>query len=198
MEQMGYGQVRTNAVAPGMNRLLTEAGFTIAQELMLFSLPHWTPPRLDRKALPGCTLKRPVRLGTGLWPALRREILELDASCFGESWALDDGLLDDALRATTRSTVWIARHDRCLTGFVIAGVAGDMGYVQRLAVHSEHRQQGLATALVERAVHWAARRGARHSLVNTEVTNLPARALYEKMGFSPLPTRLTVLHKELR
>lgn len=133
-----------------------------------------------------------------MWPALRREILALDTSSFGGSWCLDEGLLDDAMRATARSTLLISRHERRLNGFVIVGVSGDMGYVQRLAVHPDHRHRGVGTALVGHAVRWAARRGARQSMVNTEVTNVAARALYEKMGFTPLPTRLTVLHKELR
>lgn len=197
---MGYDRVRTNAVSPSMGELLARDGFTIAQELVLYSLPHWTPPSPATSSTPrsNVVVTRPRRWAGALMPALRREIIDLDTDCFGGTWALDDGLLDDALAATPRSAVFAARHERGLSGFVIAGLSDDMGYVQRLAVRRDMHRQGIATALVSRALRWVARRGGRHSMVNTEVGNGAARGLYEKMGFAPLPTRLAVMHKELR
>jgi ribosomal-protein-alanine N-acetyltransferase len=197
---MGFDRVRTNAVAPAMRELLAQDGFTIAQELVLYSLAHWTSSSLPASPSPRAqvAVKRPLRLGGALTPALRREILDLDTDCFGGTWGLDEGLLDDALAATPRSSVFVSRHERGLSGFVIAGLSDDMGYVQRLAVRGDMHRQGIATALVSRALRWVARRGGRHSMVNTEVGNDAARALYVKMGFAPLPARLAVMHKELR
>ena len=47
----------------------------------------------------------------------------------------------------------------------------------------EHRQQGLAGAVMNRLGHWAARRGARYAYLQVAAANSDALAAYERMGF---------------
>jgi GNAT superfamily N-acetyltransferase len=49
----------------------------------------------------------------------------------------------------------------------------------------DHRQRGLATAMMARLGHWAARQGARYSYVQVATVNEPAVAAYTKLGFLP-------------
>jgi GNAT superfamily N-acetyltransferase len=49
----------------------------------------------------------------------------------------------------------------------------------------DHRQHGLATAMMARLGHWAARQGARYAYVQVATLNEPALAAYTKLGFSP-------------
>lgn len=195
LRQWGYQRVRTNAVTSSASAVLLEAGFSVVQELTLLTISHWTPPL--RHSTDGARPAKALHFGA-LRRGVRHDILHLDAQAFGAEWCLDDDLLDDALHATLRSQVFVLHHGVDLQGFVVVGVTGDTGYVQRLAVAEQHRNTGVGATLVGAAVDWAQRRGCTQTVVNTEVGNLPALHLYEKMGFRSLPNRLAVLHKELR
>lgn len=193
--QWGYHRIRTNAVTSSASSVLRDAGFSVVQELTLLTLSHWTPsPHNSREGSRPTKARRFGALGRGI----RRDILNLDAHAFGVDWCLDDDLLHDALHATPRSQVFVIRYGGELQGFVVVGASGDTGYVQRLAVSGQHRNRGVGAALVGAAVSWTQKRACTQTVVNTEVGNLPALRLYEKIGFVSLPNRLAVLHKELR
>ncbi|KAK7745991.1 N-alpha-acetyltransferase 30 [Cytospora paraplurivora] len=57
------------------------------------------------------------------------------------------------------------------------------GYIAMLAVSSSFRGQGVATALVKRAIDAMADRNADEVVLETEETNIPAMRLYERLGF---------------
>lgn len=186
----GYERVRTNAVPPAVAGPLADAGFSVAQELALLRRDHDTPPRFDipRDVRPSS----PRRLSSHL-----ADVLDLDSICFGEEWSLDDDGLDDALNATTASKVWLARNDDVLEGFAVAGLTGRTGYLQRLAVHPSVRRSGVGSRLVARSLQWTHRRGARRTLVNTDVGNQAALALYDRFGFERLPAGLRVMERSI-
>lgn len=193
--QWGYARVRTNALNPGASATLRSAGFDVVQELTLLSLTHWTPTLLPQ--VESVTAKKSLRFGS-IRPRLRRDIVALDQRAFGATWGLDEGLFSDAITATSHSQVFITRDAGTLTGFVVVGVTGDTGYIQRLAVSPDARRRNIATSLVSTAIRWTQTRRCTRTVVNTEVTNVAALGLYEKIGFVALPDRLTVLQKELR
>lgn len=57
------------------------------------------------------------------------------------------------------------------------------GYIAMLATTSTHRNQGIATNLVRMAIDAMKERGADEVVLETEVENVGARRLYEKLGF---------------
>lgn len=57
------------------------------------------------------------------------------------------------------------------------------GYIAMLAVSSNFRGQGVATALVKKAIDAMAERNADEVVLETEETNIPAMRLYERLGF---------------
>lgn len=57
------------------------------------------------------------------------------------------------------------------------------GYIAMLAVSSTHRGQGIATALVKKAIDAMTQRNADEVVLETEETNIPAMRLYERLGF---------------
>lgn len=57
------------------------------------------------------------------------------------------------------------------------------GYIAMLAVTSEFRNCGIATALVRQVVDAMVARGADEVVLETEETNIPAMKLYERLGF---------------
>ena len=52
-----------------------------------------------------------------------------------------------------------------------------------LAVSALYRGHGIATALVKRAIDAMVQRNADEVVLETEETNTPAMALYERLGF---------------
>jgi peptide alpha-N-acetyltransferase len=60
-----------------------------------------------------------------------------------------------------------------------------------LAVSSTHRNHGIATTLVRKAIDAMVERNADEVVLETEETNVPAMKLYERLGF----TRSKKLHR---
>ncbi len=186
----GYRRVRTNAVPDNLAMALGDSGFTVAQDLALLRRLHRDAPRFD---IPRDARPHPVRRLS----VHSADILDLDDVAFGHEWRLDAESLADALAATSSARVWVSRRDETLEGFVVAGLTGRTGYVQRLAVHPAVRRSGVASRLVARALQWTHRRGAKETLVNTEVTNVAALGLYDRLGFEALDRRLKVMERSL-
>ena len=67
------------------------------------------------------------------------------------------------------------------------------GYLQRVAVRPDAQRLGIGRQLVDDAVEWLMRRGARRALVNTGVDNLAALRMYEQASFDRLDDELVVL-----
>jgi ribosomal protein S18 acetylase RimI-like enzyme len=76
--------------------------------------------------------------------------------------------------------------------FAEANTPGRMHLVG-LWVDPQHRRQGVARALVERAVRWAEERQAREVVLWVADHNIPARMLYERIGFRPTGERQAYL-----
>ncbi|NIH85438.1 GNAT family N-acetyltransferase [Amycolatopsis granulosa] len=69
-------------------------------------------------------------------------------------------------------------------GVVRAAVAGDVLHLARLEVRSRHRRRGLGSALMAACGAWAARRGARRTVLQVAAGNHAALALYRRLGFT--------------
>ncbi|MBN6036675.1 N-acetyltransferase [Amycolatopsis sp. 195334CR] len=69
-------------------------------------------------------------------------------------------------------------------GAVRGAVVDDVVHVSRLAVLPAYRRKGLAVDLMAAAGAWGAARGATRCALQVSVTNAPALALYERLGFT--------------
>jgi ribosomal protein S18 acetylase RimI-like enzyme len=72
--------------------------------------------------------------------------------------------------------------------FAVANTPGRMHLVG-MWVDPQHRRRGVAQDLVERAVRWAEERQASEVLLWVADHNVPARMLYERVGFQPIGER---------
>lgn len=68
-------------------------------------------------------------------------------------------------------------------GFILARRVLDEAEILTLAVHPDHRQQGIGQALVETAALAVAAAGAKVMFLEVAEDNAPAMALYAKAGF---------------
>lgn len=180
----GYESVYTSALTPGELDPFVANGFAVHEELHLLSR------RLDDRGL--SQLRRLRRARRQDWD----RVLEIDNAAFRPFWRFDRAGLSDALAATPARRFRVTRPDP-IVGYHIAGRAGSAGYVQRVAVHPDAQGQGWGLCLVNDALRWMQRSGARIAYVNTQLDNSNALALYEKAGFEVEARRLTVLERDL-
>ena len=74
-------------------------------------------------------------------------------------------------------------------GFVVARVAADEAEILTLAVAASHRRRGEGRALMQAAMREAAARGAGAMYLEVAETNVPARGLYDALGFAVVGRR---------
>jgi ribosomal-protein-alanine N-acetyltransferase len=186
LARRGYREVLTAALTAAEQPVFHSAGFTVHERLHLLchDLSDIAAARPD-----GYRIRRARR-----WE--RRAILAVDHAAFDPFWRLDLVSLVEAIQATPVSRVRVA-VDGGIVGYAVTGHAGDMGYVQRLAVSPGHQGRGLATALVDDALTWLRSRNATAASVNTQEANERALLLYERTGFVRVEPGLAVLRCEL-
>jgi ribosomal protein S18 acetylase RimI-like enzyme len=195
LAEQGFTRVITSALSPTEQAGFLAAGFTEQEQLRLLvidlgpELPEIPPgPRLARG--------RPRR----------DAVLAVDNAAFAPFWRFDAQSLADAIAATpaTRFRAALldesaapaggpARADSRVAGYAICGRAGQRGFVQRLAVDPALRRSGLGSRLLLDGLHWMRRHGVRRAVVNTQIENYGALALYRGLGFVDEPTGLSVL-----
>jgi ribosomal protein S18 acetylase RimI-like enzyme len=187
LRRAGYEGVVTNALTAADSLPFVDAGFQVRERLHL--LDH----DLARLPVPGRATRRARRSD-------RAAVLAVDGSAFDAGWRLagPDALLD-AVRATPLARFRVAdeRGGTGVVGYAITGRTGPQGYLQRVAVAPAARGRGWGRALVADALHWLRARGATRVLVNTQLENRAALALYESCGFRCLPVGLNVLARPL-
>jgi len=180
----GFREAYTAALAPSQAAPFVASGFELHEELHLLRCHITAEPERERTA---------TRRGRKQdWPS----VLELDHLAFDDFWQFDREGLADAIAATPRHRFHVTKAEP-VAGYHVTGLGGRNAYVQRVAVHPEAQGQGWGRRLVNDSLWWSWRHGATTSLVNTQLTNDRAVALYERCGFALATDRLQVLHARL-
>jgi N-acetylglutamate synthase len=78
--------------------------------------------------------------------------------------------------------VIMARQSDDIAGVCFAAVVGQTAMIHATHVAPNHRRQGSAQKLMQRAAIWAAAQGAVNLGLVVTTENTPARALYDKLG----------------
>jgi ribosomal-protein-alanine N-acetyltransferase len=189
----GFSRVVTSALAPAEQRGFLAVGFEEYERLHLLSHDLADVPRPSKE--PGQLLRRGRNAD---WPA----VLAVDASAFAPFWRLDESGLREAIEATPVARSRVATPGRGggdgVMAYAVTGLSAAQGYLQRLAVHPDHRRAGLGRALGLDGLRWLRRKGVSEAVVNTQLGNEPALALYLSLGFRLEPIQLSVLHRRLR
>ncbi len=189
LRERGFRRVVTGALSPIEQVGFLDAGFDVAERLHLLGI----------ECGPGLP---PVPAGLHLRPIRRRDhaaVLGVDALAFSPFWQFDRSGLVDAMTATphTRARVAVtggpARRHRTIAGYVICGRAGNRGFVQRLAVDPSRQRRGTGRRLLLDGLDWMRSHGVQRAVVNTQVGNEVALALYLAVGFREQPSGLSVL-----
>lgn len=196
LREWGYTHIRTSALSPAVADRLHDIGFTTIQDLVLMhrnlSQPH-TP-------LTRATGISSLRLQPR-FPRWKQEdvdtLLMIDKESFGEEWCMDALAFREALSATRRTKIFVKRANGVIQGFIIVGVTANNAFIQRLAVHTESRRSGVAAQLLDIALQWVQRKRCTRVVVNTEIVNHAAIALYSRFDFKNMEHGLEVLERAL-
>lgn len=92
----------------------------------------------------------------------------------------------EARRALAMPVQYFLAEVDGIAGFVASwpGDGSGIGLVEDVFVRQDHRRQGLATALIGRAVEWAREGGGRSVVIGAEPHDTP-KHLYARLGFVP-------------
>jgi len=109
------------------------------------------------------------------------DVLAIDRESFSRPWTRQ--MYEDDLK-NPQSRIWIARRgDGRAVGYCAVWLILDELHINNVAVAREARQTGVGSMLVTRALVEAAREGAASATLEVRRGNLPARQLYERLGF---------------
>ena len=121
-------------------------------------------------------------------------LLRIDAAAFSPFWRFNRDGLEEAIQATSRSTILtIQGGDGAPIAYAVVGFGSAISYLQRVAVGPEWQGHGMGRSLVRVAGRKARAAGAKVLLLNTQTDNDPAITLYEDEGIVRLPEPLTLL-----
>lgn len=157
---------------------------------------HWPagrPCALTSPSLPSPSSKRPGGALASAAAGIRRlgpeaalDCLRLDRLALGGLWSAEqwDRELSEAQRPVLG---W--RQGTLLLGLASAWLVLDELQITAVAVHPDHRRQGLALQLLEALLLLGQEAGATRATLEVASTNGAARALYAGLGFSDVAVR---------
>ena len=114
------------------------------------------------------------------------QIAELEKLCFSDSWS--EKSIETEL--SCRLSLWlVAMEGEQVVGYVGSQTVIDESDMMNIAVHPDFRRRGIAEALVAALEDGLRQRGSRALTLEVRDSNVPAIALYEKMGFRQVGLR---------
>ncbi|MEJ5241497.1 MAG: ribosomal protein S18-alanine N-acetyltransferase [Anaerolineales bacterium] len=108
-------------------------------------------------------------------------VVALDRLSFSLPWS--ERTFRYELTENPAARAWVAEKDGAIVGMLLLWLIVDEAHIATLAVHPEHRQQGIARRLLLRALRAAWEEGARRAFLEVRVSNLAAQNLYRQLGF---------------
>jgi ribosomal-protein-alanine N-acetyltransferase len=112
-------------------------------------------------------------------------VVDLERALFGaDAW--NEAQVREEL-AGERRQAWVVGDP--VVGYAVTLAAGDVVDLQRIAVHPDHRRQGLARRLLDAAVGAARTAGADRVLLEVSAGNSAALAFYAAAGFVEIDRR---------
>jgi ribosomal-protein-alanine N-acetyltransferase len=118
----------------------------------------------------------------------------IHASSFAHSWSSDEF----ATLLSSKSVLGAAAVDpnsNDLRGFALARIAADEAEILTIAVHGAFRNRGIGRALLTDSLTRLASAHVQALFLEVERTNLPAIALYNRMGFREVGQRRSYYQK---
>jgi ribosomal-protein-alanine acetyltransferase len=121
------------------------------------------------------------------------EVVEIEETTGLSQWGWDAYSTElskpEAVMLVARRHARDALTGRALSGYVAARMNADELHINNIGVWPESRRRGVGGALLGFALDVAARRGAVEAVLEVRAGNLPARRMYERLGFAVVGER---------
>ncbi len=104
----------------------------------------------------------------------------LEAENFSEPWSANSFI--EEIRKET-SLYIVAYEGETLVGICGLVTSFDEGEVLNVSVTKEYRKQGIAYQMLQHLLNEGESKGIKHFTLEVREGNVPARTLYEKLGF---------------
>ena len=113
-------------------------------------------------------------------------IAQLEKLCFSDPWSENS----IATELNSRLSYWlVAVEDGEVVGYIGSQSVLGESDMMNVAVHPDHRRRGIAEELVNALSHDLKERNNVCLTLEVRVSNAPAIALYEKLGFQQVGLR---------
>lgn len=119
-------------------------------------------------------------------PCHVEDVARLEEECFSSPWTAK-ALEESAFRDDTLFLV--AEKSGTVAGYVGAYLSPDSADITNVAVSKDFRRQGIARLLMAELIRLAKEKGLPSIILEVRVSNAPAIALYEGLGFKNAGTR---------
>jgi ribosomal-protein-alanine N-acetyltransferase len=115
-------------------------------------------------------------------------VAALEARCFSNPWTRE--MLAAELRGSSVAHVFLLRQpDGAIAAFCSCWIVLDELHVNTIAVDEPNRRAGVGRSLMKEVLAEAARLGATRATLEVRESNVAARRLYERLGFSVAAVR---------
>ena len=115
-----------------------------------------------------------------------KAVAELEKLCFSDPWSENSV----ASELKNKLSLWlVAEEDGCVAGYIGSQTCGDESDVMNVAVHPDFRRRGIAETLVNALVEELKAIESHCLTLEVRASNVPAIALYEKLGFAKIGRR---------
>ncbi len=113
-------------------------------------------------------------------------VLAIEHLCFSQPWSRESfqTILADHLYTTAA-----ARAGNRLVGYAVYSEVADEMQLLNLAVHPDHRREGVGSALLAHVHRCAFENGRTHAYLEVRESNDSAQKLYTKFGYVKLTMR---------
>ena len=113
-------------------------------------------------------------------------VLAIEEASFSSPWTQTSFLHE---LHSPHSQLTVAERQEKIVGYLCCWYVADEVHILDVAVHPEARRQGIGEHLLGHALANGRQKAARSANLEVRRSNLPARALYEKFGFSEIAVR---------
>lgn len=114
------------------------------------------------------------------------QIAELETLCFSDPWSVNS----ISTELTNPLSIWlVAIKDGEVLGYVGSQSVLDGADMMNIAVHPDHRNQGIGRMLIDKLILQLQEKGVISLSLEVRVSNAPAIGLYQTMGFAVVGRR---------